>query len=731
MLGRGALTRTVVAQIVHVDSVDDVLVAALAAHGFQAGEEFVLAVEAAVGTVLRVSGIVEFVRLHVLMHDAEALHESFGIALVRFRKRGGVRGDSHGVPSEGAIGRPRQIGGVGAAGEGHDYAAHGGEIGQQLLLLLLDGAGCDEVRQSGHNKWTGRRPVLPSLLQWEQVRFVGGRLLGFRQDAGGGHLVAFLQIHQADALRGAPGLPDGGRLDADDLAVLADNHDVGILLHQQNAHYAPGLVGGLHVDDALAAAGNQAVGCQRGALAVTVFGDGEEQPFLLSHLHADQVIVRVETHTAHAARLAAHGAHVFLAEAYGLAPVGSQEHVVVAVRDLGADEFVAVVQRDGDDAARHGVVELGELAFLDDAVFGDHHDVLVGDEILDAEEGPGFLVILQVDEVAEVLALAGGGGVGNLVCLEPVDAAARGEDQQVGVGGSDNQALHEILGARAHADAPLAAAGLAAVGIDAGALEVAAARHGDGDVFHRYQVFQLDLAGVLDDLGAALVAETLLDFFEFLDNERAQNAVGAEQFEILGDAALDIGQLIEDLLLLHPGEALQLELDDGLRLLVAELEGGDQSLAGFARQFGRAHDADDFVEVVEGLLEAEQDMLAVARLAKLELGAPADHFDAVVDEEFDAIDQAELAGLPVDDGQHDDAEADLELGVLIKVVEDHLGLLATLELEDDAHAVAVALIADIADAVDFLFVDEGARGLDEAGLVDLVGDLGDPDLLQG
>src|ERR1035441_9696151 len=87
-----------------------------------------------VGTVLRVSGIVESVRPHVLMHEAEALHESFGIALVRFRKRGGVRGDSHGVPSEGAIGRPRQIGGVGAAGEGHDYAAHGGEIGQQLLL---------------------------------------------------------------------------------------------------------------------------------------------------------------------------------------------------------------------------------------------------------------------------------------------------------------------------------------------------------------------------------------------------------------------------------------------------------------------------------------------------------------------------------------------------------------------------------------------------------------------
>src|ERR1019366_5788965 len=379
--------------------------------------------------------------------------------------------------------------------------------------------------------------MLPSLLKRKHLRVVGGRLLGFGQDAGGSDLVAFFQIHQTDALGGASGLANGGRLDADDFAVLADDHDVGILLHEENAHHAPGLVGGLHVDDALAAARGEAVVFERGALAVTVLGDGEEQPVLLDHFHADEVIVAGETHGANAARLAAHGADVLLAEADSLASVGGEEHVVVAVGDLGAEEFVAIVQRHGDDAARHGVVELGEFALLDDAVFGDHHDVLVGDEILDAEEGLGLLVGLQVDEVGEVLALAGGGGVGNLVGLEPVDAA---------VGGGDNQALDEILGARAHADAALAAAGLAAVGIDAGALEVAAAGDGDGDVFHGDEVFDLDLAGVLDDFGAALVAETLLDVLELLDDERAQYGIGAEEFEVFGDAALDIDQLVED-----------------------------------------------------------------------------------------------------------------------------------------------------------------------------------------
>ena len=193
--------------------------------------------------------------------------------------------------------------------------------------------------------------------------------------------------------------------------------------------------------------------------------------------------------------------------------------------------------------------------------------------------------------------------------------------------------------------------------------------------------------------GAALVAVFLLDFLQLLDDQVAQHFVGAQDFQVFGDAALDFGQLVEDLLPLHAGEALQLQLDDGLRLLLGECEARDQRLAGFARRLGGANQPDHFVQVVERLLEAEQDVLALARLAQFVLGAAADHIDAVVDEELDHVHQAQLARLAVDDGEHDDAEADLQLGVLVEVVEHHLGLLAALQLEDDAHAVAVALVA--------------------------------------
>ena len=189
-----------------------------------------------------------------------------------------------------------------------------------------------------------------------------------------------------------------------------------------------------------------------------------------------------------------------------------------------------------------------------------------------------------------------------------------------------------------------------------------------------------------------------------------------EDFQVLGDAALDVGQLVQNLLLLHAGQALQLQLDDGLGLLFGELEPGDQGFARFARIAGGADQLDDRVEIVERLLETEQEMLALAGFAQLVIGAAPHHVHAVVDEALDAIDQAQFARLAIDDRQHDDAKAGLQLGLLVQIVENDLGLLAALQFEHDAHAVAVALVADFGDAFELLVVDQARQWLRSAAI---------------
>jgi hypothetical protein len=80
------------------------------------------------------------------------------------------------------------------------------------------------------------------------------------------------------------------------------------------------------------------------------------------------------------------------------------------------------------------------------------------------------------------------------------------------------------------------------------------------------------------------------------------------------------------------------------------------------------------------------------------------------------------------EGQQDDAEGGLEGGLLEELVDDDLGLLAALELDDDA-GVFVGLVAQVADAVDLLLATSSAMRSDERGAVHVVGDLGDDDLL--
>jgi hypothetical protein len=58
------------------------------------------------------------------------------------------------------------------------------------------------------------------------------------------------------------------------------------------------------------------------------------------------------------------------------------------------------------------------------------------------------------------------------------------------------------------------------------------------------------------------------------------------------------------------GQALELHLEDGLRLELREPEGCHQPFARFAGHLARTNQLDDFVEVIEGEPQAFQDVRA-------------------------------------------------------------------------------------------------------------------------
>ena len=136
---------------------------------------------------------------------------------------------------------------------------------------------------------------------------------------------------------------------------------------------------------------------------------------------------------------------------------------------------------------------------------------------------------------------------------------------------------------------------------------------------------------------------------------------------------------------------------------------------------------DDRVEVIEGDLEALEDVRPGARLAEVELGPAADDLAAVVDVVLEDAAQRQRLGLAVDEGQHVHVERELHRRVLEQVVQHLVRVGVALDLDVDAHPVAVGLVAQVGDALDLLVLDQVGDLLEQGRLVHLVRQLGDDD----
>src|SRR6185437_4703388 len=96
---------------------------------------------------------------------------------------------------------------------------------------------------------------------------------------------------------------------------------------------------------------------------------------------------------------------------------------------------------------------------------------------------------------------------------------------------------------------------------------------------------------------------------------------------------------------------------------------------------------------------------------------------------LDDVDNAQLARLSIDDAKHDHAKVNLHLRVLVQIIQNDLSLLAALQFDNDAHAIAIALVANIGNAFELLIGDQRRNLLNQPCLVDLEWDLGNDDRL--
>ena len=120
-----------------------------------------------------------------------------------------------------------------------------------------------------------------------------------------------------------------------------------------------------------------------------------------------------------------------------------------------------------------------------------------------------------------------------------------------------------------------------------------------------------------------------------------------------------------------------------------------------------------------------QDVCTAARLPRLEYRAPGYDLATVSQKRFQHRFETEEFWLAIDQSDHVDAKHGLQLRVFVQVVQHYIGYFAAAQLDDDAHAVLVGLIAQFGNALNFLVAHQFGNLFQQSRLVDLVWQLGD------
>ena len=169
----------------------------------------------------------------------------------------------------------------------------------------------------------------------------------------------------------------------------------------------------------------------------------------------------------------------------------------------------------------------------------------------------------------------------------------------------------------------------------------------------------------------------------------------------LGDRLAQLGHLLFELGAPQAGEPAQRHVQDVVGLLLAEGEGcGHEGRPGRRTVVGAPDGGDDRVEHVDGPQQPLDDVRPGLRLAQPELATPGDHLDLVGHVVGEHLGQVEGPGHPVDQGQGVHPEAGLQRGVLVELVQHHVGVGVALQADDQAVLAAGRVVLGVGDPVE-------------------------------
>ena len=232
------------------------------------------------------------------------------------------------------------------------------------------------------------------------------------------------------------------------------------------------------------------------------------------------------------------------------------------------------------------------------------------------------------------------------------------------------------------------------------ALELAAAREGDDNVFWRFFVLfriDLDFLGLLNG-GAPALGILVTDGLKFRCDHVHEHRLMRENVFKARNECLDFLVFFPECENFKVRETLETHVQNGLRLDFIQTESLHQGSACFLGGLAGADQPDDLIQVVHGNHETFQNMCPCPGLLEIIFRTAGDHMLLVLDEIMNHGLEAHLNGLAVRDGHHVHAERHLQITVFVQVCKNLLRVRVLSKLDDGTHAHPVRFIPDIVDA---------------------------------
>ena len=546
------------------------------------------------------------------------------------------------------------------------------------------------------------------------------------------HPVPGVHLHQA-APPGPPTLDGHGRgLHPGDHAGGGDEAHLVAVHHLQGGHHLARVRRGRRGQGAEPPPLLERELVQRGALPPAALRDGQDPGIPANGDDPHHSVVAPQVNALHALGRAAHGGNLPFVEADRPAGPGQEEKLGAAVREDHVEDPVALLHPRPDDSPGPGIRELLELRALHEpALGGKDQDLLLVREVFHRHQGHDPVLAGGSRQSVDRLAPRSPGPLGHIQHREEMDLAPGGAGQDPPPGAGREDPLEPVVLVPVHAGEPLPRSHPPAVEMHRDPLHEALMGDGDHHVLVRHSILHgsLVLLGVGEDLGAAPVSVDLHHLRQFRQHDLELGAfIGQDRAEAL-DLYLQFGHAGPELGALQRGEPPEAHVEDGVGLDVGEPEALLESPGSLGAVLRLPDDPDHLVDVVQGHQEPLQHMPFGLGLLQVVASPANHHLHPVVPVLLQQGLEPHLSGLPVVQRQHDGAEGLLQVGPPEEDRQSGGGVRPPLELDHEAESVPVRFIAHVGDLVDLPLPGEVHDLLDDLGLRDRVGDLGDHELL--